>query len=118
MQGSKRPRSGITESYSQAGGAINANMHDPYKSDYGSMEVSNSAITGLGNDQIGWDWDDDDRGGGGMDIQALLSEFGDFGDFFENDVLPFGEVTLFSFWFIFFSWVHGEVTLILREKEE
>lgn len=27
-----------------------------------------------------------------MDIQALLSEFGDFGDFFENDVLPFGEV--------------------------
>ncbi|KAM7523061.1 hypothetical protein LguiA_012963 [Lonicera macranthoides] len=89
--GSKRPRSGITESYSQAGGVINANMHDPYKSDYGSMEVSNSAITGLGNDQIGWDWDDDDRAGGGMDIQALLSEFGDFGDFFENDVLPFGE---------------------------
>lgn len=27
-----------------------------------------------------------------MDIQALLSEFGDFGDFFENDALPFGEV--------------------------
>lgn len=27
-----------------------------------------------------------------MDIKALLSEFGDFGDFFENDALPFGEV--------------------------
>lgn len=27
-----------------------------------------------------------------MDIQTLLSEFGDFGDFFENDVLAFGEV--------------------------
>ncbi|KAF7836948.1 mediator of RNA polymerase II transcription subunit 13 isoform X1 [Senna tora] len=55
-------------------------------------EVNNSAITRVGNDQIGsyWDWDDDDRGTE-MDIQALLSEFGDFGDFFENDFLPFGE---------------------------
>ncbi|XP_039014736.1 LOW QUALITY PROTEIN: mediator of RNA polymerase II transcription subunit 13-like [Hibiscus syriacus] len=63
--GSKRPRIGMTESYGQAG---------------------------VGNDQIGsnWDWDDDDRGIV-MDIQSLLSEFGDFGDFFENDVLPFGE---------------------------
>ena len=34
-----------------------------------------------------WDWDDDR--GALMDIQALLSEFGDF---FENDDLPFGEV--------------------------
>lgn len=60
------------------------------------MEVGNSAITG-GNDQIGlqWGWDDDDRGG--MDIQALLSEFGDFGDFFENDVLTFGEVIITLF---------------------
>ena len=57
------------------------------------MEVNKSAITGVRNDQIGsnWDWDDDDRGIV-MDIQSLLSEFGDFGDFFENDVLPFGEV--------------------------
>lgn len=31
-----------------------------------------------------------------MDIKALLSEFGDFGDFFENDALPFGEVIPFS----------------------
>ncbi|KAL0864171.1 hypothetical protein Bca101_043289 [Brassica carinata] len=47
------------------------------------------------DDQIGWDWDDDDNDdddrGVGMDIKALLSEFGDFGDFFENDALPFGE---------------------------
>ncbi|KAF3660390.1 hypothetical protein T459_13610 [Capsicum annuum] len=32
----------------------------------------------------------------GMDIQALLPEFGDFGDFFENDALPFGEVVILS----------------------
>lgn len=34
-----------------------------------------------------------------MDIKALLSEFGDFGDFFENDALPFGEVIL-VFWML------------------
>ncbi|CAH8306210.1 unnamed protein product [Eruca vesicaria subsp. sativa] len=64
--GSKRPRTGNAESFGQVG---------------------------IANDQIGWDWDDndDDERGVGMDIQALLSEFGDFGDFFENDVLPFGE---------------------------
>ncbi|XP_022742106.1 mediator of RNA polymerase II transcription subunit 13 isoform X2 [Durio zibethinus] len=88
--GSKRPRIGITESYGQA--VMNASSQDAYKSNIGSMEVNKSAITGIGNDQIGsnWDWDDDDRGIV-MDIQSLLSEFGDFGDFFENDVLPFGE---------------------------
>ncbi|XP_010552283.1 PREDICTED: LOW QUALITY PROTEIN: mediator of RNA polymerase II transcription subunit 13-like [Tarenaya hassleriana] len=61
--GSKRPRTGMEESFGQVG---------------------------MANDQVGWDWDNDDRGAG-MDIQALLSEFGDFGDFFENDALPFGE---------------------------
>nr|GLL32579.1 mediator of RNA polymerase II transcription subunit 13 isoform X1 [Ipomoea trifida] len=83
-QGLKRPITGVSESYSQAG------VTNSLNNDYTSMEVGNSAITG-GNDQIGlqWGWDDDDRGG--MDIQALLSEFGDFGDFFENDVLTFGE---------------------------
>lgn len=86
MQGSKRVRSGMSESFNQAGAVIN-----PSTSNYGSIEVNNSAIIGGSNDPIGWDWDDDDRGMG-MDIQALLSEFGDFGDFFENDVLPFGEV--------------------------
>ncbi|KAG2251525.1 hypothetical protein Bca52824_081661 [Brassica carinata] len=62
--GSKRSRTGRTESFGQV------------------------------DDQIGWDWDDDDDDddrGVGMDIKALLSEFGDFGDFFENDALPFGE---------------------------
>jgi mediator of RNA polymerase II transcription subunit 13 len=65
--GSKRPRTGMAESFGQVG---------------------------IENDQIGWDWDaddDDDDREVGMDIKALLSEFGDFGDFFENDALPFGE---------------------------
>lgn len=83
----------MTESYGQAGTVTNAPTEDVYKSNIRSMEVNRSVITGVGNDQIGsnWDWDDDDRGIV-MDIQSLLSEFGDFGDFFENDVLPFGEV--------------------------
>lgn len=91
VQGSKRSRTGVTESLSTA---TNVAVQDAYMSDFGSMEVNNSAITGVGNEPIGsyWDWDDDDRGME-MDIQALLSEFGDFGDFFENDVLPFGEVS-------------------------
>lgn len=82
----------MAESFGQVGMVSNASMQDAYKSDFGSVENA-SAITGVGNDQIGshWDWDDDDRGMD-MDIQALLSEFGDFGDFFENDALPFGEV--------------------------
>ncbi|KAJ7964650.1 Mediator of RNA polymerase II transcription subunit 13 [Quillaja saponaria] len=90
--GSKRPRTGVTESYSQLVTATNNPMQDAHISDFGSMEANNSAITGVANEQIGshWDWDDDDRGMG-MDIEALLSEFGDFGDFFENDALPFGE---------------------------
>ncbi|XP_059630501.1 mediator of RNA polymerase II transcription subunit 13 isoform X4 [Cornus florida] len=90
--GSKRPRTGMTESFSQLGTVSNAPMQDACKSDYVSIEVNNSAITAVAN-EVGshWDWDDDDRGAG-MDIEALLSEFGDFGDFFENDALPFGEV--------------------------
>lgn len=90
LQGSKRPRAGIGETFGQAALVTNGPIQDTYKSDYGSLEVSNSSITGVAND-VGshWDWEDDNRG---MDIQALLSEFGDFGDFFENDALPFGEV--------------------------
>ncbi|KAI9398736.1 hypothetical protein POPTR_003G220800v4 [Populus trichocarpa] len=84
--GSKRPRTGMNEPYGQVGTVKNAPMQE-----FGSVEVNASAITGIANEQIGsrWDWDDDR--GAGMDIQALLSEFGDFGDFFENDDLPFGE---------------------------
>ncbi|KAF9688587.1 hypothetical protein SADUNF_Sadunf01G0003800 [Salix dunnii] len=85
-KGSKRPRTGMNEPFGQVGMVKNANMQD-----FGSVEVNDSAITGIANEQTGsrWDWDDDR--GAGMDIQALLSEFGDFGDFFENDDLPFGE---------------------------
>lgn len=80
----------MTQSSGHLGTVTNAPMQDAYK----SLE-NNSAITGAVNDQIGsnWDWDDDDKGVE-MDIQALLSEFGDFGDFFVDDALPFGEVNL------------------------
>lgn len=89
-QGSKRPRSGTSESFGQAGMVLNPSM-----TDYGTMEA-NISINGAANENVGsqWGWDDDDRGMG-MDIQALLSEFGDFGDFFENDALPLGEVILY-----------------------
>lgn len=83
----------MVESYGQVGTVVNAPIQNAFKSDYASV----TAITGVGNDQLGsqWDWDEDDRGVG-MDIQTLLSEFGDFGDFFENDSLPFGEVRFYD----------------------
>lgn len=76
----KRARTGTSESFGGAGSVINA-----------SMEVNNSSIAGATDDHAGshWDWDNDDRVE--MDIQILLSDFGDFGDFFESDSLPFGE---------------------------
>ncbi|XP_050219690.1 mediator of RNA polymerase II transcription subunit 13 isoform X2 [Mercurialis annua] len=88
--GSKRPRSGMPESFGQMGSTKNVTMQGSYKSDFGSLD--HASITGVGNDPIDChlDWDDDDRGVG-INIQALLSEFGDFHDFFENDALPFGE---------------------------
>ncbi|KAI4304852.1 hypothetical protein MLD38_040314 [Melastoma candidum] len=64
--GGKRPRAGMTDLYGQGGADANEQM--------GSQ----------------WDWDDDDRGEV-MDIQTLLSDFGDFGYFFESEALPFGE---------------------------
>lgn len=83
----------MIDSFGLVGAASNAPMQDSYKSDIGSMEVNHSAITGVASEQIEfyWDWDGDDRDMG-TDIRALLHEFGDFGDFFENDALPFGEV--------------------------
>ncbi|ONH98989.1 hypothetical protein PRUPE_6G003600 [Prunus persica] len=89
--GFKRPRDGMAESFAEVGTATSASLQDTYNSDFGSMEVNNSAITVVTNDQIGslWDWDGDDRYG--TDIHALINEFGDFGDLFESDVLPFGE---------------------------
>ncbi|XP_077214346.1 RNA polymerase II transcription mediator isoform X2 [Tasmannia lanceolata] len=89
---SKRLRTGIKESFGQPGTVISATMQDAYHSEHSTVEGNNLRTVGVANDRIGshWDWDDDDRGMG-MDIQTLLSEFGDFGDFFENDVLAFGE---------------------------
>ena len=74
LQGSKRSRTGVTESLSIA---TNISVQDAYMSDFGSMEVNNPAIIGVGNEPIRsyWNWDDDDRGME-MDIQAILSEFG------------------------------------------
>lgn len=82
--GTKRSRTGMAESFGQVGSITNAPTQD--------FGASTSAITGVGYDQIGsnWDWDDGERDVE-MDIQSLLSEFGDFGDFFENEALPFGE---------------------------
>lgn len=82
--GNKRTRAGMADSFSQAGALSNVGMIG------GSIEVNASVSSGVAKEHLGWDWDDDDRGVG-MDIQSLLSEFGDFGDFFENDNLPFGE---------------------------
>lgn len=41
--------------------------------------------------RLGWDYDEDESELE-MDIKTLLSELGDFGNFFETDDLPFGEV--------------------------
>lgn len=81
--GSKRTRAGMSESFSQLGTVMSLPTDG---------ELNNSTITGSVNDPTGrqYDWDDDQQGVC-MDIQVLLTEFGDFGDFFENDVLPFGE---------------------------
>ncbi|XP_043688928.1 mediator of RNA polymerase II transcription subunit 13 isoform X1 [Telopea speciosissima] len=88
---SKRPRMGMTDSFVQSGTGIISSMQEAYKSGYNSIEVNNSAIAGVVNDSIGSHWLDDEDRGIGMDIQILLSEFGDFGDFFIDDALPFGE---------------------------
>ncbi|ONK75293.1 uncharacterized protein A4U43_C03F15350 [Asparagus officinalis] len=74
----KRPRTG-TDALGQTAGVL-------------VQDANNSASAGLINFESQWDWDDDDdEKGFGLDIQIILSEFGDFGDFFENDVLSFGE---------------------------
>ncbi|XP_018684609.1 mediator of RNA polymerase II transcription subunit 13 isoform X1 [Musa acuminata AAA Group] len=89
---SKRPRTGATDTCVQTGTVLSATIQDAFMSDYSIAEVDNSGAAGAQNTQVGshWDWDGDDRGIG-MDIQTLLSEFGGFGDFFEDDILAFGE---------------------------
>ncbi|AQL02787.1 polymerase II transcription-mediator3 [Zea mays] len=68
---SKRPRSELTEVSSHTGKDVCENIQDP-------------------NGQVGhsWGWDDE---GVVMDINILLSEFGDFSDFFQQEELDFGE---------------------------
>ncbi|KAG9454603.1 hypothetical protein H6P81_007507 [Aristolochia fimbriata] len=88
----KRLRMGGTESFGQAGTVLSGSVQEAFKSQQSGVEGNNSAITGV-NDQLGshhWDWDNDDRGMD-MDMRTLLSEFGDFDDFFQNDILAFGE---------------------------
>ncbi|KAJ1258087.1 hypothetical protein BS78_10G046800 [Paspalum vaginatum] len=70
-KGSKRPRSEITEVSSHAGKDVSENVQGA-------------------NGQVGrsWGWDDE---GVVMDINLLLSEFGDFSDFFQEEELDFGE---------------------------
>uniref|UniRef100_A0A1D1ZKE6 Mediator of RNA polymerase II transcription subunit 13 n=1 Tax=Anthurium amnicola TaxID=1678845 RepID=A0A1D1ZKE6_9ARAE len=89
---SKRPRTVMTESCGQAGTVATATIQETYKSGYSVAEANNSASAVVTNDGIGSYWDlGDDDGDYGINIQSLLSEFGDFGDFFVNDNLAFGE---------------------------
>ncbi|XP_031502551.1 mediator of RNA polymerase II transcription subunit 13 [Nymphaea colorata] len=68
-------------------------IHNEFKQECGLTETNtasgilNATINHLGTY---WHWDDDDAGVV-LDVQTLLSEFGDFSDLFQNDVLPFGE---------------------------
>ncbi|XP_072986939.1 mediator of RNA polymerase II transcription subunit 13 [Typha latifolia] len=86
---SKRLRTDMTETSAQSGKV--GDMQDAFKSGYNVVEANNSVVAEVANVQgvSLWGWEEDD--GVGMDIQTLLSEFGDFGDFFENDILIFGE---------------------------
>lgn len=73
-------------------------MQETYKSEYSVVEAVSSAAAIVTDDGIGSYWDlADDDGDYGINIQSLLSEFGDFGDFFVNDNLCFGEVMHFFF---------------------
>ncbi|XP_020091432.1 mediator of RNA polymerase II transcription subunit 13 isoform X2 [Ananas comosus] len=78
---SKRPRSDA-EAFAQDGKVLGENIQ--------YADANNSAAVGVANAQgiSLWGWEEDAVV---MDIQILLSEFGDFGDFFEHDVLTFGE---------------------------
>ncbi|XP_020581529.1 mediator of RNA polymerase II transcription subunit 13 [Phalaenopsis equestris] len=89
---SKRVRSSVTDVFGQAATIASATTQNAAKSEFSVVDANNSAIGGSANAQVcsSWDWNDEDRGFG-IDIQSLLAEFGDFGDFFETDVLNFGE---------------------------
>ncbi|KAJ0968244.1 hypothetical protein J5N97_025161 [Dioscorea zingiberensis] len=82
--------SGILKPLVKLGTVVSGTTQDPYKSDYSVAEVGNPAAAGV---QIGsnWGWDDD---GINVDIQMLLSEFGDFGDFLKMMSLTLGRPLL------------------------
>lgn len=48
---------------------------------------NNQGVNGQG--RCSWGWDEE---GVAMDINLLISEFGDFSDFFQEEELDFGEV--------------------------
>lgn len=83
--GTKRVHSGMSDSVAQAG-VVNPSMNE-----YGSV-VDKNPVLGGSNDAFGgqWVWNEEEEGSV-VDIQTLLTEFGGFGDFFESDILPFGE---------------------------
>lgn len=88
---SKRPRSVTAESFVQAGTPASGHNQDQLVSEYNMAEGSNQVTVGqsFNHTGSGWNWDEDR--GTGLDIQALLVDFGDFGDFFKDDLLPIGE---------------------------
>lgn len=63
------------------------------------------------NGQVGrsWGWDDE---GVIMDINILLSEFGDFSDFFQEEELDFGEVGILYPCSILFTF--GAITITFK----
>lgn len=85
---------GVGNSGSKKGAGNGGELNMP-----GSLNMGAGTPRGTGS-QAGtpWDWADDGMGlglGMGMDMQTdadILAEFGDFGDFFEDDGLHFGEV--------------------------
>ncbi|PKA47598.1 Mediator of RNA polymerase II transcription subunit 13 [Apostasia shenzhenica] len=88
----KRIRSSVIDTFGQVTTVGSETAQSLTKSEYSVVDVVDVAGGGSANAQVGsnWDWEEDERGIG-VDIQVLLSEFGDFGDFFESDVLTFGE---------------------------
>eukprot|EP01018_Ginkgo_biloba_P032449 Gb_30550 [translate_table: standard] len=109
LQGGKRGRSNGAESLSEAAMAKSARkgnsagaeasglagdriVNDTFKSGCSLTELNTAVVssTTAGPAISPWDWPDDDRSMG-MDLQNVLAEFGDFGDFFEDEALGFGE---------------------------
>ncbi|XP_078439793.1 RNA polymerase II transcription mediator [Wolffia australiana] len=87
---SKRPRAGSKASTDKVAAFAIEAMQGTYKSELSAGETNSSVSEAIVNTGIGSYWDSDD-GDYGINIQSLLSEYGDFSDFFVNDILCFGE---------------------------